>query len=219
MMHKLVNILGVLALATVLGSGGFVAYLFGAGKLNGPRMEIMARTLRGEMDHVLTDDPNAAATTSQPSKAVGGGVLTTEPTEAPPRSVVRLERLELERMADNVRAQQELLDQAMRQVIQTKEQVAESRTALEQRQKTLAESAADEGFQKELALVGGLKPAQAKTYIMQVWAERPADAVRLMVNLEERQAQRILEQMKTPEELQVMSGLLEQIRTQGPGAG
>lgn len=217
MIHKLMNILGVLALATVLGTGGFIAYLFGAGKLNGPRVEIMARTLRGELDHVLTADPNAPA--SQPSHAGEGAVPTTEPADAPPRAAVRLERLELERMADNVRAQQELLDQTMRQVIETKEAVASSQTALEQREKALAASAADEGFQKELALVAGLKPAQAKAYIVRVWTERPADAVRLMVNLEERQAQRILEQMKTPEELQVMSGLLEQIRTRNPGAG
>ena len=67
----------------------------------------------------------------------------------------------------------------------------------------------DEGFEKELKLVSKLPAKQAKAHVMQKFAESPADAVRLLNTLPESSVKRILGQMKTPEELQIMHELVK----------
>jgi len=85
---------------------------------------------------------------------------------------------------------------------------------LQERQRTET-AAREDGFKKELEYVSNLKPAQAKEYLIRVWQRQKADAARLLSEIEESRGRRILEQFKTPEELQIMTDLLERIRLQG----
>jgi hypothetical protein len=64
--------------------------------------------------------------------------------------------------------------------------------------------------------VAGLAPAQAKEHVLRLWKKQPADAVRLFMQLDVGRGKRILAQFKTPEELETMSQLLEQLRLQEP---
>ena len=78
----------------------------------------------------------------------------------------------------------------------------------------LQEEALDEGFKRELEYVGKLSPKQAKEHITRTWKKHPIDAVRLFMKLNTSKGKAVLEQFRTPEEIEIMHELLEQIRFQ-----
>ena len=218
-MNKLFSAIAILSVATLLAGGGFTGYLFGSGKLNAQRMETIAQVLRGELDDAAGEGEQVPE--SQPATGEGEGDeagARTGGSAAEARARQKREELEslrLERAKDDLAAQRRMLEQIRLNLVQEQEQFAEAQAAFVQQEDNRAAKLRDDGFQKELALVASLKPAQAKAYIERVWQSQKADAVRLMAALEERQAKRILDQFKTPEELTIMTDLLEQIRLQG----
>ncbi len=214
MLTKLFNAIGAIALATLLAGGGFVGYLFGTGRLSMQRLEAIAGVLRGEFDD-----------RSPPTDAVAVAAPTSAPVQEPPvstaeelQSVRKRERLELlatERAVRDLEAQRRLLDQVLQHVVQEQERLSIEKKEFAQQREKIKTAAEDEGFQKELELVSGLQPRQAKEHILRLWQKQPADAVRLLSAMDETRAKRILEQFKTAEELQTQTDLLEQIRLQG----
>lgn len=214
MFAKLFNTVATIALASVLAAGGFVGYLVGTGKLNAARVELVADVLRGKLDQL--PDPNAVPA-SQPTTQAAREVPRA-PTEDEVRELRKrehLERLAAERAVRDLEAQQRLLDQALQHVLQEQEKLALEKSEFARQREQIKVAAHDEGFQKELELVSGLAPRQAKEHVVRLWERQPADAVRLMNAMDEGRARRILEQFKTPAELSIQTDLLEQIRLQG----
>ena len=212
-MTKLLNAIGALALATLLASGGFAGYLFGTGRLSAERLETLAGVLRGEFDDASADDPVAAvAPTSAPALQV---TLSTQEELQSARKRERLELLATERAVRDLEAQRRLLDQILQHVVQEQERLLIEKKEFAEEREKINTAARDEGFQKELELVSGLQPRQAKEHILRLWQKQPADAVRLLSAMDETRAKRILEQFKTADELQTQTDLLEQIRLQG----
>lgn len=216
MSGKLFNLFGVLSIATLLASGGFGAYLFATDRLNAERLEAIAAIVRGDTlpgEGATEEDEANKGEDAQASKKPPTQQAADE-AEARRRRE-RLEGLEIERAAEDLHAQERVLDQLMAHVVQEQEKLAETRREFEERQRKVKSSRQDLGFAKELSLVSGMKPAQAKEHLITTWKRHPADAIRLMKELNPRQAKRILDQMRTPDELQIMSDLLEQIRIDG----
>lgn len=217
-MAKLFNILGALSLAVLLALGGLGGYLWGTGRLDAVRVERIASALRG-------DEPAQADST--PVTVVPSSAATDVVEEEPRARTINevraqrkrqhLEILQTERAARDLEAQRLLLDQALQRVMLEQERLATDRDAFLQRRERIKEAARDVGFQKELELVSGLQPRQAKEHLLRVWASHPADAVRLINAMDTGRARRILEEFKTDEELKIQSALLEQIRLQGMG--
>ncbi len=210
MIGKLVNVVGIVATATLLASGGFVGYLFGTGRLSHSRLETMAAVLRGERDappEAPKDEITAPDTQPAPDR-------TAEDLRAL-RQHEHLESLRIERAMADLEAQRRLLDQAMQTVMQEQERLAKEKAAVAIQKNEKAAVNLDAGFKKELEYVSGLPPRQAKEHIVRVWKKQSADAVRLFMELDSSRGKRILEQFKTPEELEILTDLLEQIRTQG----
>jgi len=217
-MGKLLNGLSLIALATLLAAGGFGGYLVGSGHLNPTRMNLIAGVLRGEFDPPA--DPNASdpnAPTTRPAEAQRGSSADEARAR---RRREDLESLRLERAQADLESQRRLLDQVLQQVLQGQEKLAADKAEYDKqlkvaRQKVKQGVTEDEGFRKELELVKGLKPTQAKDHIVRLWNKQKADAVRLFMALDKRQSAKILEQFQTAEESQLLSDLLEQIRFQG----
>jgi hypothetical protein len=210
---KVFNAVAALALATLLAGGGFVGFLFGTGRLNASRLEAIASVLRGELPEVNASEPANVNTTSAPVAAeppVG-----TEDEVRNLRKRQRLEMLATERAVRDLEAQRQLLDQVLQHVVQEQERLAMEKVEFARQREKVKDATRDEGFQKELDLVSGLQPRQAKEHLLRLWQKQPADAVRLLSAMEDSRAKRILEQLKTPTELQVQTDLLEQIRLQG----
>lgn len=211
-MSKLFNAAAIVSLATLLASGGFVGYLFGTGRLSTSRLSAIARVLRGDKDDQGAKASEPPTGTTQPAEAPRGH--TSEEAQAL-RKHEYLERLRVERALSDLEAQRRLLDQVMQHVVSEQERLSEDKTTFETQRKQVSDTAHDEGFRKELDYVGGLAPRQAKEHIVRVWRKQKADAVRLFMALDVSKGKRILEQLKTPEELQIQTDLLEQVRVQG----
>lgn len=215
MVSKLLTAIAIVSVATVLSVGGFTGFLVGSGRLNGPRVDLIASVLRGELDHW---QPDAESATSQPAAA---SQPATEPVPAErgemsdAKGHTTLEMLRLDRERSDVDARRRLLDQVLKDVVVREEQLEKKQKDLTELKEKSTAAANDEGFQKELDYVSSLKPALAKEHLVRVWKQSKADAVRLMVNIDEGRGKRVLEQFKTPEEFQIMTDLLEQIRNQG----
>lgn len=217
-MSRAFSMIAAFAIATMLGVGGFVGYLAGAGHLNGSRLSLIAAVLRGELDdwaveatHSDAEHPETQPAATQPTRAHARAA---EEVEARQKAE-SLEAMRLERARADLEARERVLNEVLAHVEAVHRQIEEKRAALEASQAKAAEEASSEGFQKELEFVAALKPALAKEHLLRVWSQSKSDAVRIMVNIDQGRGKRILEQFKTPEELQIMTELLEQIRTTG----
>lgn len=231
MMTRIYNLVTTIALATMLAIGGFGAFLVASGKLNATRMERIAQVLRGELDEPAPEDPNTKTAPSSNAdanveadpveNAMDAPVADLVPAGAPSAEEVRmirrrdhLQSLVLERTRRDIEAQRRLLEQALHTVVTEQETLEEQReTFSENREKLMAEDQ-DRGFEQELEYIAGLAPKQAKEHLVFVYKKSPADAVRLLMHLDVGRGKRIMAQFKTPEELQIMSQLLEQLRVQ-----
>jgi hypothetical protein len=210
---KLYNGLAILAIATTLAVGAFVGLLFGSERLTGQRIETIAAVLRGEYDDAAAD-----AATTQPAEHGGAARPSgTRSAEQVRQALVgeQLRRAALERAARDVAARQELLDHAMQYLLTSQEQLEQDQAAWREKKRKETEALRDAGFQQELRLVSKLSPKLAKEHVVRSWQKHKADAVRLLQALSESKGQRILEQFKTPEEIDIMHQLLEQLRLQG----
>jgi hypothetical protein len=208
---KLYNAVAIVSIATLLATGALVGVLFGTDRLTPERLETIAEVLRGELDEDSAAEGEDAAMT-QPSA---------EPTAAPSAEQLKeeqrdeqLRRALQERAYRDLRAQRELLDQALAHLISAEERFEESKAEWQAQLKRRRGETRDEGFEKEVEYVTKLPAKQAKKHLVLKWEEHPADAVRLLDALPTSTGKRILEQLETPEELQIMHELLERLGQQ-----
>jgi hypothetical protein len=212
----LYNAAAVVAISTVLAVGAFLGFLAGSGRLDAQRIDLIAKVLRGE----LTGDPNEHAqdahsasqpAASQPSEAAGHGHDSAHELQAK-RERDQLHRTMAERSMRDLIAQRELLEQALGHLVREEEQFESQKKQWELTRQKLQQQDRDAGFEEELKLVSKLSPQQSKEHLVLTWKKSPADAVRLIKALNPSRSQRILEQLKSAEELQILHELLEQLR-------
>lgn len=209
-MGKLYGVVSSFSVATLMAGTGFVGFLFVIGKLNPLRMELIATVLRGEMDTYREEIETRAA--SQPAASQPAP---RESNEALRERELRDELLHAqgERALRDIEAQQALLNQTLVHLVTEQERFAADRTAWQQQQDRLRKGNRDEGFELELRTVSKLDSTRAKEHLLATWRKHPADAVRLLKGLGTR-GPKILNEFKSPEELQIMHSLLEQLREQ-----
>jgi hypothetical protein len=211
MIGKLYNALAVVAIATLLSAGGLLGFLCGTGRLSAGRLERIAAVLRGELDAV---DPKQPSEPAAASAAIEGGAGSTGALAQRGRRADYLRGLAIERARRDVQARQQLLDQALHELLSNQETLASEKQVVAEQRKKLASPGPDKGFEQELEYVSGLAPKQAKEHLLRAFKKQPADAIRLLMNMDVGRGKRIFAQFKTPEELEIMSQLLEQLRVQ-----
>jgi hypothetical protein len=216
--RKLFNTLSIVALAVLLAGGGFAGYLFGTGKLDGARIEKIAAVLRGELDEP-TDVAAADEAAAEVAEETAGPTATTAEEVAAIRRRQHLESLLAERAARDLEARRLMLDQTMQHVVEAQEALERQQERFAHQQDAIVETRLDEGFRKELEYVASLPPRNAKEHLVRVWRKQPADAVRLLVEMDASRGRRILEQLRTDEELEIQTDLLERIRLYGTETG
>lgn len=222
MIGKLYNALAVFCIALVMALSGMGAYLLSAGRLSGATLEAVVAALRGGAPTVAASV--SAPATSHPATprdhatpAASGEALRSQ------RRADRVRSALIERAARDLAARQDLLDQSLQNLVKLQEELESNRKAFEAQRAKQADAGRDEGFARELEYVAKLSPKLAKEHVVRTFQKSKPDAVRLFMALETAQGQRILEQLKTPEEIELMHDLLEQIRVQDvsvtPGSG
>lgn len=217
MLRKLYNLAAIVSLAAITALAGLGGYLGFTGRLTSERIEQVAHLLRAE-----TAQPAEPAPASQPATQPAEPASEEDLQAARLRG--RLERALLQRAAADAKARQELVEHAVQNLITLQENFDRQRKEWEEQRKKVTASVQDEGFERELEYVAKLPPRMAKEHILRTWRKQQADAVRLFMALKPASGQRILEQFKTAEELDIAHELLEQLRLQNvtgisPGQG
>ncbi|TWT45436.1 hypothetical protein RAS1_18610 [Phycisphaerae bacterium RAS1] len=222
-MAKIYQLLAVVGIANLLAGGGVIGYLVATGKLTPQRLEHMAAALRGEAEPagVSTSQPASAPADHATDDEVGAarsaghadahGVRPGETVDLRRRHA-QLESLLLERARQDIAARQRLLDSSLQTLMSKAEEFEAGKVSWQQQRKKLTEADSDAGFLREVEYVSGLSPRLAKEHLSRTWASHQPDAVRLFMKLSVAKGKKILEQMKTPDELKLMHELLEQLR-------
>lgn len=211
MIGRLYGILAFVSLAAMLAVGGLAGYLFATGKLDGKRMEQIAGVLRGEDDDKAATSQPTSSPTSGPTTA--NAVRSADELRAKHREE-QMRRALTERATRDLAAQKQLLDAATHELITRTEQFDREKKAWTGEQQKMRDEVRDEGFERELKYVSKLSPRQAKDHLVKTWQKSKADAVRMLAALNPSAGQRILEQLKSAEEQQILHELLEQLRNQ-----
>ncbi|MBN2445925.1 MAG: hypothetical protein JXO22_04330 [Phycisphaerae bacterium] len=211
MLGKLYGLLAVLSIATLLAGGGVTGYLAASGQLTPERMQLVGEVVRGEHDDLLV--PEEDAPTTQPALEPGAAIDARKLELLRDSLGIRqLADARLERILSDITARQSLLDQSVQDLIVRGEHLDDEKTRWGDERAKLRSADLDEGFKSELETIEKLSPKQAKEHLVRTWDENPADAVRIVHALPVSKRQRILDQLKTPEELDVLHELLERLR-------
>jgi hypothetical protein len=221
MMSKIFNLFAVFSIGTVLAIGGFGVFLVLSDQLNASRAKTMAAVLRGEYDEPLDGDPNALVYVDDDEdggtvRPVGARARSADEVRAGRRRD-HMRNLMIERTRRDVEARQRLLDQTLQHVINEQENLAQQQNEWAERQREMTEDVQSQGFERELEYVASLPTKQAKEHIILTWNKHKIDAVRLFMQLDVSKGKRILKEFKTPDEMAIMSELLEQLRVQELG--
>jgi hypothetical protein len=221
-MRKIYGLAAFLSLVGMAALAGLAGYLAANGKLDAQRIDAIAAVLRG-------DAPAAASQpASQPASAPSSAPILRAERSADELKRARREemfqRAAVEGALRDLAIQKSLLDKAAADLMTREDDFEQKKSSWKKEQEMLANGLRDEGFERELTFVGSLSAKQSKDHLMKTWLKSRADAVRIITALEPSKAKRILEQMKSPEELQIVHELLEQVResnvdklTPGPG--
>lgn len=210
MIGRLYHLVAIVSIAGIVATAGLAGYLYFTGRLDAERVEALATVLRGE--DVSPADATDAADAGASSDAGPQSERPSAEEVRRQRRAAQLRRAALGRAQRDLEAQRTLLEQAMQNLITRRDAFEQRTQAWLEQQKKLQADTRDAGFERELEYVGKLSPRQAKGHLMQTWKESPADAVRLLNALPTSIGQRILDQMRTPEESQAMHELLERLR-------
>ncbi|MBK8914644.1 MAG: hypothetical protein IPM64_08620 [Phycisphaerales bacterium] len=213
-MNRLFHIAAIPAIATLLATGGFLAFLFATGRLDAERVALIGSVLRGELDNRLADGQSGEAAPSSAPASMTAPAASAEEIRRT-RVAEQIQRATLERAAADIAARQNLLNLALQNLIQMQEDFEKSKENWRDQQRKLSDAVRDEGFKRELQYVERLNPKMAKEHVLRTWRKQKADAVRIFVALPPAKGQRILEQFTSPEDVGVMHELLEQLRLAG----
>lgn len=202
MLKRLYHGFVLVALINFFALGGFMVFLFATNRLNANRVEQIASVLRGEYD----------AREEVPSRQPDGE------GDAPETSSAELRRLEkrrefatlvsqrhLRELEDRRRLDEQVLLEARRLL----EQLREREQAFEQRRAQAAAVEEREGFERQLAVLSRADARKAKDLLKDHTSE--ADAVALLMAMDENRVKGIVNACKSPDEMRWIGEILNRI--------
>lgn len=201
MFRKVVNILGMLSLAAVLAVAAVATYLVVTGSLN--RQSVKAAVA------AVTSRPAARAEDPPPGPTSQPAPVTADKLLAAGQEDEAAALGEMEMLRRQLADEKALLEQARLLVLREREKDERSRKQWEAARRKELEAAQRSGVQKDLEILGSLKPAQALDALR---ARPEPEAADSLMALETRKAKKIIELCKTAEERDWRKRILELIR-------
>jgi hypothetical protein len=201
MLRRIFMALALASMVNLAALAGLVGYAGSRQWLSRDRLIAAFDALRGE-----SADP--AAPTTAPAVA---GVEPGAPAEGRRRDgdEDEIARVELDRRSREVQDGWKLLESQQLALVREKEAIEADLRRRKQQEQELARRAGRDGLQKELDIIAGLKPKQAKELLR---GKTDAEVVRLMRAMEERKARKIVGECKNSEERQWIGRILGQLR-------
>jgi hypothetical protein len=186
---------------------GLVVCLLASGELTPARMERLTAAWR-EPETAHTQ-PTAATMPSQPS-AKHGKSAETIAQDAMEREILWRER---ERIATELEQKEQAIRAALVLVSQKRDAFDELKKQEAEKTRKLSQLSMQDGYKKQLEIVSNLSPKSAVEFLVN---QQPADAARMMLDLDARQSRKIYEAAKSRNDKARMNEILTLLRESAP---
>jgi hypothetical protein len=203
----LYQVLALLALLNAAVLIGGASWLAGTGQLSAARIDRLVAAWR-----------EPAATSTQPAQAEAAKPMTRSAASAEAIARDALESEMTRRERERIKAELEQKEQVIRAELVY---VSQKRDAFEDLQKKegervrqLSQIQQQDGYRKQLDIVSNLTPKAAVEFLM---TQQPADAARMLLDMEARQAKKIYEAAKGRQDKTRMNEILSLVREMAPG--
>ena len=203
------------ALCAILNAvvlGAMAVYLVATGVVDGAKVQRIAAVLRGEDRPAEPSAP--AAEVSAPPAADGTREPVSEESTADASLELEIIRREADRLKEELRQQLALNNSILLRITTEREnfrrdrEVAAAQTAAQRHERE------KEGFDKQLAILEGVKPATAVTHLLALGDVD--EAAQILLAMEVRKAKKIVEAAKRPDQLEQMKLILRRLRDVSP---
>lgn len=197
-MKRIFTALAIVALVNMVALGGVAVYARMQNWLSKDRVRRAVAALKGE-------DKKPEQPTSAPADKAAEALVRKVPAADADEGVIRTE---LDRRNREIQDGWQLLETRQLALVRDRESLEAERVrhAKELEEKTQAPG--DSGWQKELEILGDIKPKQAKELLQQ---KRDADVVAILKSLDDRKVKKIVGECKTAEERSWIGRILEQL--------
>ncbi|MGE3106841.1 MAG: hypothetical protein AB7G11_05080 [Phycisphaerales bacterium] len=222
-MKALTTILTTLAVANLLALSGFIGWLVKSDRLNRERLE----AIRAMFSTTITEEAASKAEAErQKQEAQDAAEAAAKALILPVRSAEKLAQgkesadADLQnklRLESELRALQEFLVRENDRLVRLEGDLKQREAMFAQERKKIEETAGTEQFQKAMATLGGMKPADARAMLSELLGSGHADEVTAYLNaMDERQRSKVMTEF-IKSDPKVAASLLEQLRRYGVG--
>ena len=209
MVRRILMSLGCMSMLNMVALVAIVGYAASHGWLEHKRVASALEALKGEESHTGVATTQVAAAAGR--KASGHNESQGSASDQIRRNedLEEIQRTELERRTRELSDGWRLLEAQQLAFLRSKEEYEAGKRRLAEENAQRAKQSGDSGLTKELEIVSGVKPKDAKELLK---LKNQADAVQLLVKMDARVARKIVGQCKTQEERLWIGRILEKIR-------
>lgn len=198
------------ALLNVAVVGGMTVYLVGSGALDARKIQRIASVMRGEERPVQGEAETAPVEAGAEASS----------TEAAPAAVIdtqlelEIVRREAERTREELRQRLALSNSILLRITAERENFRREREAAAQMARAQRRELETEGFEKQIAILGGVKAKTAVEHLLSLGD--PDEAARILLAMDTRKAKKIVEAAKRPDQMEQMKSILRCLRDVAP---
>lgn len=201
-MKRIFTALSVVAMLNLAALAGLAVYARTQQWLTKDRVRRAIAVLKGD-----EKEPSAKPTTMMAEIAPPPARSSVEKRRRS-EDLDEITRTELDRRRREIQDGWKLLETQQIALVRDREELEQTRARYVEEQRQLARSSGDNSVQKELEIIAGLKPKQAKELLRQ---KQDADVVALLKAMDDRKVRKIVGECKSEEERQWIGRILEQM--------
>jgi len=210
-LKKLYDAVAFFAVLNVAAVGGFCVYLLSSGVVNGEKLRGIVEVLRGEQQPEGAEQ-SAGAEKEKPAEPETVAVA---PSIQETQMSMEVLRREAERVKVELDQKVALTNSILLRVSQEREAFKREQEQAAQRDEASREVRETVGFEKQVELYESMSPKAAVEYLLDDVSD-PDEAARIIIEMDARNAKKIIEAARTPEQMDRMKVILKRLREVAP---
>ena len=212
LVRKTYDGVALVAVLNVVFVGGLLGYLYSSGAVDGEKLRKFVAVIRGA--ELATEEAAEEETTTEEAP-----LRTNTPLFTPATAQMDMEayRREADRIQEELRQRLALNNSILLRIATERKNFRLERAAAAKAAETEQKERRMEGFEKQIAILEGVKPATAIEYLLSL-GDADESAVILMA-MDDRKAKRIVEAAKKPAQRKQMSLILQNMKNVSLSSG
>ncbi len=206
LVRKTYDGVALFAVLNVVFVGGLIAYLISSGAVDAEKFRKFVAVIRGAE---LAD-----------TDAAGAEPATVEETEAPAQNLsftpataqidLEVYRREADRIQAELRQRLALNNSILLRTTTERQNFRREREDAAKKNESQERERQTEGFQKQIAILEGVKPKTAIAHLLSIGD--PEEAAAILMGMDDRNAKQIVEAAKTPAQRQKIGAILQKMK-------